>query len=115
MPSTSKCRRCWNSRTARSVEGPNSACSSASMANPSATSRDWTSITASPRAPRATTLTDDEFFDTGPTSTLLGATFRGVADAGTPGSVPGGGSGGQVWLDLLEDGVLAASADEARS
>src|SRR5207248_7975478 len=37
-----------------------------------------------------------------------------VEDDRKPGSVPGDGSGSEVRLDLLEDGVLAASADQPR-
>src|SRR3954454_8462450 len=99
-PSTRRPRRCWNALTAASVVSPKRPSNSpASIEAPSATRRCWTSRTSSPREPERMmrmlrSLRLAESFDK-----RNGDSARGLS--------------GDVRVDLLEDRVLAAGADDA--
>src|SRR3954447_12744593 len=58
MPSTDSPRRCWNSRTARSVASSYRGSSGSAGSRPSATRAAWTSATAGPALPRRISCTE---------------------------------------------------------
>src|SRR3990170_2155423 len=97
MPSAGSPRICWNSRTLASVEGPNApSSSSASTRSPAASNRRWISRTASPVPPSAI----------GSTAQVSGPRVQGA----TPAAGAELASGGDVWVEFLQECVLATCA-----